>query len=103
MKEIICPIKRCGFRIQERIGVNIVAKAPYYYRKNEMLGILYPKKGWLTLEENRKKGLILGFYCRKCQRDFPKNMERKIWRFLKVHQVQRRLRKATSRNDYGLK
>jgi len=83
MKRITCPNPKCGFKVRQTIGVNAIVE-PLYYIDRDRFGWCGL---WHDLFSARRRHLIVAFFCRKCGKVFPKEMEKQIWKYLKLRKI----------------
>lgn len=87
MKKIRCP--KCNKPILDTIEVEVRGNSLYYPNREQFGYIVFPY--WQSILSKKSKKYILGFNCRGCGRPFSKNMERKIYKWLKLKSMVKKL------------
>lgn len=87
MKRIKCP--HCNKPVLRTIEVEVKGLVLYYLNREQFGEITFPYWANILGKETRKE--ILRFYCRGCQKPFPKEMNRKIYHWLKMEHLVKKL------------
>lgn len=87
MKKITCPNPKCEFKVRQVIGVKVIVE-PLYYIERDRFGWCGM---WHDLLGARRRGLVVSFFCRQCGKTFPKDMEKQIWKHLKLRRILRKI------------
>jgi len=90
--ELVCP--SCKKNTKTTIGTYLKLPTTYYMSRNRF------GDAWTTYNnifEIKKdpyyKRKVLGFFCRLCGEDFPEEMNKEIWKWLKYRKILDELKK----------
>ena len=90
MKRIRCP--KCQKPVLKTIGVNLRGPA-WYYIDRQKFGYIYFHY-WSSILKKEAKKNVLSFYCRHCQKEFPQEMNKKIYHWIKLKGILNKLTKS---------
>lgn len=95
MKKPKCP--SCGKAIARTLGVRVYAETIYYINRQACGYVWFPGHWnplhlWKRNKDSREA--FQGLYCRYCSKSFPKDTEKKIFKYLKQDAVIRKLTSA---------
>ena len=87
MKNIKC--EKCNKLIKKTIGVEVKGATLYYIDRERFGNINFYY--WYNIRSKKVKKRILNFYCRHCDSTFSKEMEKKIYSWIKAKDVLNKL------------
>lgn len=87
MNRIKCP--KCNKPILKTIEVEVKGRSFYYIEAQQFGSIYFVYWGSILKRTSRKN--VLAFICRHCHKPFPKEMDKKIYRWLKFKSIIKKL------------